>query len=256
MIDSLVTPAALQRRINRLSQSRQTIGAQRVATGHAAIDQVLNGGFSRGKLHEIVVETSDHASSGAGFAGICARLFGGPIVWLRLKAAERSLHPAGLREIGVDPGQILLIVASDTTALLRAAGDVLRCSAVGAVVIELWGQPQCVDLTASRRLVLSAETSGVTALLLRIAVTPLPNAAQTRWAVRSAPSSSVAEAPGYPAFDLDLLRQRSGPSGMHWRVEWDRDANIFRAPLSGAVDAVPARRSLADNAGTRLYGIG
>lgn len=252
--DSLATRSALQRRIDRLSQPRQSSKLTSVPTGHEDIDKALGGGFLRGKLHEIVAYEANDAASAAGFAAICSLLIGGPVAWLRAKSGERLLHPHGLQEIGIDPRQLLLISTPDSSALLRAAGDALRCTALGAVVIELWREPHRIDLTASRRLVLGAETSGVTALLLRIAVVPMPNAAQTRWAVGAAPSSPMAaNAPGRPTINLEILRQRGGPSGQRWRVEWNRDAASFETPLSGAVAAIPARPSLADDAGARRY---
>lgn len=257
MPDSLTLRTALQRRVDRLSKPRPTVATTAVATGCDEIDQALGGGLSRGKLHEVIADTSENAASAAGFAAMCSRLVGGPVAWLRAKGSERSLYPHGLREIGIDPRQLLLISAPDQAALLKAADDAVRCAALGAVVIELWREPQRIDLTVSRRLVLNAETSGVTTLLLRIAVAPMPNAAQTRWAVSAAPSMPLAaHAPGHPALDLELLRQRGGLGGMRWRVEWNRDEASFRAPLSGVVDAVPARRSLADDADERRYSAG
>src|SRR3546814_11674827 len=84
-----------------------------------------------------------------------------------------------------------------------------------------------LDLTASRRLALAAEKSGTTLLLLRTGADPVPSAAQTRWSVASAPSRAfAANAPGTPTFDITLLRQRSGPSGTSWRLEWNRYQRI------------------------------
>jgi protein ImuA len=255
--DSLASRAVLQRRIDRLSKPRQASVSHKVATGHAGIDRALGGGLLRGKLHEIIGEGPENAASASGFTAICARLIGGPIAWLRVKADRHLLYPHGLQEIGLDPPRMVLVSTPHSAALLRAADDAMRCSALGAVVIELWREPQRIDLTASRRLVLSAEASGVTALLLRIGTVPLPTAAQTRWAVCPAPSSPMAaNAPGFPALDLNLLRQRGGPAGLSWRVEWNRDAASLQTPLSGAVDAVPAHRPLADDAGARRYGTG
>lgn len=87
-----------------------------------------------------------------------------------------------------------------------------------------------------------AERSGAPLVLLRIDATPKPSAAQTRWQVASAPSRTLpGNAPGLTTFYVTLLRQRAGPCGLVWRLEWDRDHRIFReAPLSGGVVPVPA----------------
>jgi protein ImuA len=116
-------------------------------------------------------------------------------------------------------------------------------------VIELWGEPRPLDLTASRRLAMAAESSGVTTLLLRIAAAPAPSAAQTRWRVAAAPSLPLAaNAPGHPAFDLELMRQRGGPEGLRWQVEWNRETRILAdaaAPLLGAVVPLAEHRPVA-----------
>ena len=52
---------------------------------------------------------------------------------------------------------------------MRTAADALACDALGAVVLEVWGEARQLDLVASRKLTLAAQASGVTALLLRMA---------------------------------------------------------------------------------------
>src|SRR3546814_16845253 len=123
--------------------------------------------------------------------------------------------------------------------LLRAAAEIVRCDEVGVAVIELWRQPRPLDLTASRRLAVAAEASGVTALMLRIDAAPTPSAAHTRWQVAAAPTQPLeANAPGIPALDLPLLRQRGAAGGPHVCVEWDRDARGI-AETSRPVAMVP-----------------
>lgn len=248
MADSQPRIAALQRRIARLSQPRDRPVAGRVAIGLEAIDARIGGGLVRGCLHEVVASEADDAAAGAGFASMLGRRIGGAIVWLRVGKGDAGLYPPGLSEVGVDPDSVLLVLTADAADLLRAAGEVTRCSAVGVAVIELWGDPGRIDLTASRRLALAAEGSGVTPLLLRIAADPVPSAARTRWGVRAAPSTPLAaDAPGMPALDLELLRQRGGPAGWCWRVEWDRDEAIFRTQVSGDLAAVSGGGSAGDS---------
>jgi protein ImuA len=111
-----------------------------------------------------------------------------------------------------------------------------------------------LDLTASRRLALAAEQSGATLFLLRLGAEPAPSAADTRWAVSAAPSEALeANAPGAPTFDIELLRRRSGPSGMRWRLEWNRDRLAFIDPaLPGAVVSLSTGRPAAAQPGLRL----
>jgi protein ImuA len=221
-----------------------------VATGHAALDTALHGGLARGRVHELFAAEDGDAASAAGFAAILAlRTIGrqAPIFWLRNDAAERHgghLHAAGLAELGGDPDSLVLGLAADTKMLLRSAADAARCPGLKVLIVEAHGKCPELDLTASRRLALAAEQSGVTLFLLRNEAEPRPSAAETRWAVSAAPSRALeANAPGSPSFEIELLRRRAGPSGMRWRLEWDRDRLNFTDPaLSGAVVPPPSRR--------------
>ena len=73
----------------------------------------------------------------------------------------------GLLELGGDPRQLVMVKARGSADALSAAGDILACPHVGALLLEVGGEPKCLDLVASRRLVLAAEESGVTAMMLR-----------------------------------------------------------------------------------------
>ncbi len=245
------TLVALKRRVAAMERRAPVAEAVRVATGHGDIDAALSGGVARGRVHEIFALDIGDAGSATGFAGMLAVRLGGGIVWLREAAVVQGgghLHAPGLVEIGVDPARLLLGLLPDPLSVLRAAADVVRCAGVGVAVIELHRDPKALDLTASRRLALAAEESGVTALLLRIAATPVASAADTRWAVRSCASQPLpANAPGHPTFDLELLRQRGRGADGRWQVEWNREQAVFvsaaeRPTPSGAVVAVPADR--------------
>ncbi len=217
-----------------------------VPTSHTAIDRTLGGGLLRGRVHEFMAGEEDGGSS-AGFAGILAQRCGGAMLWLREEAVEQQvgmLHAAGLVQIGLDPGSLILGRLPDAVSVLRAAVDALRCPTLGAVIVEVKGDPRSLDLTASRRMTLAAETSGVTALLLKIGGLPLPSAAQTRWRISAAPSLILAaNAPGYPAWDVELLRQRGRVGGGRWRVEWDREQERLCSWEEGTGAAIP--RALA-----------
>ena len=223
--------------------------------GHGPLDSVLGGGLPRGKLHELfAVKLADNTSA-AGFAAMLASLVSeenAPLFWLREEAAEERgrLHAPGLMEIGIDPGRMVLVALPDPVALLRTAVDVVRCPSVGAAVIELWHSPRALDLTATRRLALAAEASGVTPLLLRVGAEPGSSAAQTRWSVHAAPSAGLeAEAPAWPALMVELLRQRGRPGGGYWHLEWDCDRTCFRGPaLPEPVVSTASRRSMASGA--------
>ena len=223
------------------------------ASGIVPLDTALNGGLAHGRIHEFYAAEADDGPAVAGFAvGLALRMAAGKtILWLRSRRALTQggvLQANGWAEFGGAPDACLFGLVADDKALLRAAGDALRYVSLGAVVLESCGKMRDLDLTASRRLALAAEKSGVPLLLLRIDAEPVPSAAQTRWRVGAAPSCALpGHAPGAPAYTIELLRQKAGPSGLHLQLEWDRDRFMFReAPHSGDMVSVPVCRPAAE----------
>ncbi|MEO1198283.1 MAG: hypothetical protein AAFX39_03465 [Pseudomonadota bacterium] len=225
---------------------------EHVAFGIQEIDHILHGGLKCGALHEAISERAAGAPALAGIAlGVLQRLKtqqDRSAVWIRQRAIETetgALYPHGIIPLGFDPGDLIVVRAQSVTDALSAGLDAVRCASLSAVVLETWGTPKALDLTATRRLALAAERSGVTPILLRVGADPQPSVAHTRWQVVSAPSRPLpANAPGRPAFDLTLLRNRAGAFGQHWRVEWDHETRQFQSipPLSRGVVSVPVRR--------------
>ncbi len=253
MRDSVIAFAALRQRVSQIEGRRQTETSGVVVLGHAGIDASLGGGLERGRLHEIFAADSEDASSAAGFAAMIVRRGGtGSVVWLKeegVQGAGGALHMPGLVQLDLRGTDLIVGLLPDALSVLRVAAEVVRCADAGMVVIELWRSPRALDLTASRRLAVAAEASGVTALMLRVLAEPSPSAAHTRWQVRSAAATPLAaNAPGFPTLDVELSRRRGGKAGGRWCVEWDRDEAIFRsagyqAALSGAVVPVPGSGS-------------
>ena len=225
----------------------------RFTFGLPEVDEAVGGGLPRAALHEVFASREADGAAAAGFGLALALRACGPdrkIVWVRQEMAARELgelHPAGLAEFGADPAALLVVRLRDALSVLRAGNEALRCPALGAVAIEMWGEPKALDLTATRRLARAAARSGVGVFLIRAAAEPQPSAGLSRWGVRSAPSRPLAaEAPGAPVFVIDLLRHRAGFQPRRFRVEWDRDELVFREPaLSRAVAASPADRPAA-----------
>jgi protein ImuA len=217
----------------------------RVSLGLARLDGVLAGGLRRGALHEIFALPS-HEAAATGFAvGLAARLRG-PVLWIAqdYTLLEHGVQAAtGLLELGLDPARLTLLRVPDVSSALRAAMDGLSCAALGAVVIEITGESKLLDLVAYRKLVLGAEESGVTILLLRFSARPSIGVAETRWQVRAA-SSEHADHWGKPVLAVELQRNRAGPGGS-WVLEWSCDDGIFRSADCGAVVSAPGDRSPA-----------
>ena len=247
------TLAHLRGHIERI----ETTGAaapDRIALGHAEADAALHGGLAVGAVHEVFAEGHQSAAATGFIAGLSARVTARrPLVWVRQDFCDLeagTLSMSGLSELGLDPRCLVTVRASDVESALRTAADALACDALGAVVLEVWGQARQLDLVASRKLTLAAQASGVTGLLLRIAATPEPSTAETRWVVRAAHSPppsqwgalSPAAAWGAPCFDAELVRNRHGPTG-RWIMEWKCDECLFSETEDPQpVAAAPAHR--------------
>lgn len=199
--------------------------------------------LARGCLHEVHAGIADWAAALAFVLAGTGASADGPVLMAlgpRRGAPPMRLCGAGLGALGIDPARLLLVEARDERALLRAGLDAARCPRLAAVVLAAWGRFALYDLTASRRLVLAAESSGLPVIVLRGDAEPRSSAAHTRWAIRPAPSVALpADAPGLPAIEAELLRQRGGAAGRRWRLEWDFDKGDFREcpePRSAAGD--------------------
>jgi protein ImuA len=243
------TLASLRGSIERLESPSDAHAQNRVALGHAGADAMLRGGLAVGAVHEVFSEgRQSGAATGlvAGFAGrLSARR---PLVWVRQDFSELesgALSMGGLAELGLDPRLLVSVRAGDVDTALRSTADALACDAVGAVVLEVWGEARQFDLVASRKLTLAAQASGVSCLVLRIAAQPQASTAETRWSVQAArsPPDPMWSAWGAPLFDAHLVRNRHGPVGQ-WIMEWNCDECLFSepAPYPQPVAATPADR--------------
>lgn len=242
-----------------LDRLRRVAGGQVHAQAIENVGDWRTGGLARGQLHEVYAAAEEDAAAAAGFTTALALAAAAtPLVWLRpgrpLAQAAGHLHATGLAELGLAPDALLLVVAADVPTLLRAAADIARCTGVGMLVIESWGAMPALDLTATRRLVLAAEGSGVTVVSLRCRAEPVASAAATRWRVAAEPSTALeANAPGAPAFAVECLRRRGGPVGTRWRVEWNRETRCFEFPVEpGATSRAGYRLDEAPMAGAGL----
>src|SRR5467141_1175508 len=215
------TLATLRGSIEHIEAHGDAYLSDRVALGHADADATLQGGLALGAMHEVFAEAGRQSAAATGFvAGLAGRAAARrPLIWVRQDFTEIEsgvLSMSGLAELGLDPRLLVTVRAADVDTALRTAADAMACDALGVVVLEVWGEPRQFDLVASRKLTLAAQASGVTGLLLRIAATPSPSTAETRWIVRaahsppSAPSMPAApwSAWGAPVFDAQLVRNR------------------------------------------------
>jgi protein ImuA len=139
-------------------------------------------------------------------------------------AEDGAPYTPGLLQFGLDPSRLVLVRAAKREECLWAAEQALAVP--GAVVIcALVGRGKPLDLKATRRLLLLAERNRSCCLLVR----PLAeaSAAWTRWCVAPAPSNAQERELGPPAYALELLRNRAGPAGARFTIEWNANARHF-----------------------------
>jgi protein ImuA len=161
---------------------------------------------------------------------------GKPTLWVQERMAileSGRVHPPGLAT-----HNLVHVEARDSRDALWAMEEGLRCSALGAVIGEIWGDPKALDFTATRRLAVAAERSGVSAFLIRLGGNANLSGARMRWRIASASSLFNAldpRAPGTPAWDAELFRARSSPPG-RWSIAYEADAfHLAAAPRDGAL---------------------
>jgi protein ImuA len=221
----------------------------KVALGHAAVDARLCGGLTRGALHEVFPADGRQGSAATGFAlGLVQRLTSNRrfVLWVRQDFAAREtgdLSMRGFAELGFDPRLLVMVRAKDAQTVLRVTCDALACTALGAVVSEVWGETRAFDLSASRKLTLTAADHGVTAVMLRQGAQPNVSTAETRWIVRAAHSPPTPAWVGWgdPVFDVALVRNRHGATGQ-WIMKWMSDEYLFREQA----DSQPAIAAAVD----------
>ena len=157
---------------------------------------------------------------------------GKPLLWIQERMAVLEagrIYPPGL---GV--AELIHVDARDARAALWAMEEGLRCSALGAVIGEIWGDPKALDFTATRRLAVAAERNGVAAYLIRLGGHANLSGARMRWRVASAPSRPHRfdyKAPGMPTWEAELFRAR-GFAPDRWFVSHDGAAD--RVGMAGA----------------------
>jgi protein ImuA len=190
-----------------------------------AIDQHLpEGGLPAAALHEVTGTGLDteHAAAASLFAAGLLTRRRGPVLWA---LTRDDLFAPALASAGLHPDRLILVEAGKQVLSVMEEG--LRHAGLAGVVGELYGK---LSLTASRRLQLAAEASGVTAIVLRRArrhddpALAEPNAATTRWRITALPSAPpLPHAPevaglGRACWRLTLLRCR-GSEPATWIVE-------------------------------------
>ncbi|MCQ8278784.1 damage-inducible mutagenesis protein [Acetobacteraceae bacterium KSS8] len=254
-------------RIDRLRDQIHTLdrrpvrpsGRARIGFRLSSIDSYLSGGLATGALHEMLGQGAD-TEHGAAASRLLAGLLAGFSRTLppesRVLWAMRGddLYPPGLAAVGLPPHRLILAQCGRNVAAVME--EALRHPGLCAVVGEIEG---AFGLTASRRLQLAAEASGVPAFLIRRSrrfddpVLLAPSAAVTRWRIGVLPPRGrfhPAHLDDRPLWRLSLLRSRDS-SLSEWTVQaCDAEGRLADVPPLPARPAhrVPVPALLADRA--------
>ena len=182
-----------------------------------------------------------------------------PLLWVQERMAILEggrVYPPGLGSAGMEFADLIHVEARDSKTALWAMEEGLRCSAIGAVIGEIWGDPAALDFTATRRLAVAAERHGVAAWLVRLGGRANLSGARRRWRVGSAPSLPHPlnhRAPGAAVWDAELFRARDAAPGQ-WRITHEAGAGQeFGAAGDFHLVAAPVDRALGET-GLRIAG--
>jgi protein ImuA len=239
----IATVEALRERIQRLegtARHRRPV----LPFGIKAIDERLpEGGLALGALHEVAGGGNgavDGAAAALFATGIAARTQG-CVLWC---VTRQDLFAPALALAGLAPDRVTYVEAGGENAVLACFEEALRHRRLGAVVAEV-GR---LSMTASRRLQLAAEGSGVIGLALRrwrrqadAADFGQPTAATTRWRVTSLPSTPLpVPGVGRARWRLELVRCRGGESA-EFEVEACDDKGRLALPSQNSGSPVAGR---------------
>ncbi len=148
-----------------------------------------------------------------------------PVLWIQDHMSGREnghLYVASLRGFGVNRA-ILQVQVSHPRDVLWAMEEGAACAGISAVVGEIHGAPPVLDFTATKRLAMRAEVSGVAVFLIRSADPGGLSAARERWRIGTRPSQPHphdSKAPSLPQWDVELFRAR-GRSPGRWVAHYD-----------------------------------
>lgn len=209
----------LQKEIHLLQGFSPAASGSSGSVGLGAVEAVFpNGVFPKAAIHEFISPLPEHAAACGGFiAGLLNALMqqGAACIWI---STSRTLFPPSLTAFGVAPEQIIFVDLPREKEVLWVMEEALKCEALAVVIAEV----REISLTASRRLQLAVEKSGVTGLLLRNDAQKLTTTAcVARWQIKPVASKPENGMPGlgFPRWSVGLLKVRNGNPGT-WEIEW------------------------------------
>jgi protein ImuA len=233
-------------------------------TGAERLDTALSGGLPKAALNEIHGAETRDAGAVAGFVLSLVSLILKqgprlPVLWIGTAEIFREAgfpYARGLDAFfGIEPEQLLFSEAPRLADALWVAEEAARMTALAAVILEIRGSPQRLDLTATRRLHARAQSAGRPVFLLRQAGEAEPTAAPVRLVLSAAPAAPrstiagpLAGSIGRPAFTVTIGKSRTALPGQ-FTLEWNPDEHSFEERRAkNSIPVVPTSRRGKDPA--------
>jgi protein ImuA len=238
------------------SRHGQVIRLPRRLRSGERVPRLLAPAFGQAALQEALPDRILDASANALILASLSRMQR-PLLWVTDRLSRREngrLHVPGLRTLSLS-APILHVEGSHPRDVLWAMEEGAACGGLSAVVGEIHGAPAVLDFTATKRLALRAEASGVPVWLIRSGDPGGASAARERWRVSARPSDAHPHdpgAPGKPVWQAELFRARARPPGL-WEIRHDPTASdpadrfrmVSRSGDGALESAQPAKPDLA-----------
>lgn len=168
-------------------------------------------------IHEFISHTLEDIATTYGFiTSILASLMknGRACIWI---GNTQTIFPPALKAFGIAPEKVIFIQLQKEKEILWAMEEALRCDGLAAVL----GDVKELSFTASRRLQLAVEKSGVTGFVVHTNPRNIgANACVTRWKITALAGEPEEGMPGvgFPRWNVALLKVRNGKPG-NWHIE-------------------------------------
>lgn len=149
----------------------------------------------------------------------------------------------GLEQFGLSLDRLIMVRANSREDALWATEQALATPEITALC-AIPASKKPLNLTATRRLLLTAEKHKTRCVLLRLDGGGA-SAAWSRWRISAAPSNGENRELGAPVFAAHIARNRAGPSALSFNLQWDIHRHAFqerqngdrqRTPTANAVD--------------------
>lgn len=189
-----------------------------VQTKIEAIDRCFpEGVFPLGVVHELICQEKSHVAPTLGFLSALmttVNLSRAPVLWI---TQNKDVFAPGLITFGLEPHRIVFMSVQSDREALWAMEEGLHTKGLAAAISEVTS----IDLTATKRLQLATESSGVTGFLIRFNKQGHNSSCFSSWAISGLPSQLEDGLPGvgFPRWHVELRKIRNGRLG-EWDIEW------------------------------------